>query len=352
LTKTEGGKMNYKLAFIGFGVVGQGFAKLLEEKRELLKNSYGLEFTVVAISDPIKGSVYQEGGLDLKKINSLIEKEGKIDSYEQGVKGWDSLKTIKESDANVIVEVSPTNIETGEPGITHIRTALEGKRHVITTNKGPIALFHKELSQLAKKNNVALKFEGTVLSGTPAINLSLDTLTGADVKEIRGIMNGTTNYILTKMAEGRDYGDVLKEAQKLGYAETKPDADVKGWDALAKIVILANVLMGADLKPSDVPTQGITEISLADIEAAKKEGKKFKLIGKAWKEEAKVKAKVSPEKFGNEDFLYHVNGVTNALTFTTDALGNVTIVGPGAGKRETGFSLLVDLLSMHRTTTS
>ncbi len=344
--------MEYKLAFIGFGVVGQGFAMLLEEKKELLKNDFGLGFTVEAISDPVKGSVCQKGGLDLKKILSIVEKEGTIASYEQGEKGWDSLKTIKESNANVIVEVSPTNIETGEPGISHIREALKRKQHVLTTNKGPIALFYKELSELAKKNNVILKFEGTVLSGTPALNLSFDTLTGADVHEIRGIMNGTTNYILTKMAEGQDYNTVLKEAQRLGYAETKPDADVKGWDAQAKIVILANVLMGGNIKPKDVPTQGITEISLDDINAAKKEGKKYKLIGRAWKEGGTVKAKVSPEKIAPEDFLYHVNGVTNALTFSTDVLSNVTVIGPGAGKKETGFSLLTDLLSMHRAITS
>jgi homoserine dehydrogenase len=341
--------MSYNLAFIGFGVVGQGFAQLLDEKRKYLKDSYGLEYKVTAISDPVKGSVYQEGGLDLKKILAHVEREGNINGYEQGVKGWDSLKTINDTNAEVIVEVSPTNIENGEPGISHIRAALGKKKHVITTNKGPIALFYKELSDLAKKNGVVLKFEGTVVSGTPAINLSLDALAGADIREIKGIMNGTTNYMLTKMAEGQSYDEVLKEAQRLGYAETKPDADVKGWDAQAKIVILANVVMGGMLTPKDVPTEGITQITLDDIENARKDGKKYKLIGHAWKEDGKVMAKVSPQLVGAEDFLYHVNGVINALTFDTDVLGKVTVVGPGAGKKETGFSLLVDFLNMHCT---
>ena len=161
-------------------------------------------------------------------------------------------------------------------------------------------------------------------------------------------MNGTTNYMLTKMAEGQSYDAVLKEAQRLGYAETKPDADVKGWDAQAKIVILADVVMGGTLKPSDVPTKGITEITLEDIERARKDGKKYKLIGHAWKEGGEVKAKVSPELVDADDFLYHVNGVTNALTFATDTLNKVTIVGPGAGKIETGFSILVDFLNIHK----
>jgi homoserine dehydrogenase len=339
--------MIYNLAFIGFGVVGQGLAGLLKEKKEFLKNKFGLEYNITAISDPVKGCVYEEHGLDLDKILALVESDGNINKYEKGVKGWDSVRTITDTNANVIVEVSPTNINNGEPGITHIRKALMSKKHVITTNKGPVALFYRELAELARKNNVALKFEGTVLSGTPAINLTLDTLAGADVIEVKGIMNGTTNYMLAKMAEGQTYEAVLKEAQRLGYAETKPDADVKGWDAQAKAVILANVLMGADLKPSDVPTEGITNISVDDIEKAKKDGKRYKLIGKAWKEGGKAKAKVSPELVGTDDFLYHVTGVTNALTFSTDVLGKVTIVGPGAGKKETGFSLLVDFIKLH-----
>jgi len=339
--------MNYKLAFIGFGVVGQGLAKLLEEKRDFLKTNFGLQYDVTAISDPVKGAVYQEEGLDLRRVLACVEKDGNVGAYDKGVKGWDSLKTISETNANVIVEVSPTNIENGEPGISHMRAALAKKKHVLTTNKGPIALFYKELSELARSNGVVLKFEGTVLSGTPALNLSLDALAGAEVRDIKGIMNGTTNYMLTEMAGGQSYEAVLKEAQRLGYAETKPDADVKGWDAQAKIVILANVVMGGVLKPKDVPTEGITEITLDDIEKARKNGKKYKLIAHAWKEGSKVMAGVAPQIVGADDFLYHVNGVTNALTFDTDVLGKVTIVGPGAGKKETGFSLLVDLLNMH-----
>ena len=339
--------MIYRLAFIGFGVVGQGLALLLKEKKELLKRKFGLEFAVCAISDPVKGCVYEEGGLDLEEILALVDGDGNINKYGKGVKGWDSVKTITDSNASVIVEVSPTNIENGEPGITHIRKALSNKKHVITTNKGPVALFYRELADLARKNNVVFKFEGTVLSGTPAINLSLDTLAGADVQEVKGIMNGTTNYMLTKMAEGQPYEAVLKVAQRLGYAETKPDADVKGWEAQAKALILANVLMDADLKPSDVKTEGITNISIDDIEKAKQEGKRYRLIGKAWKEGGQVRAEVSPELVGADDFLYHVTGVTNALTFSTDVLGKVTIVGPGAGKKETGFSLLVDFISLH-----
>jgi homoserine dehydrogenase len=341
--------MTYKLAIIGFGTVGQGFAELLQEKGEYLKNTYGLEFEVVAISDPIKGAVYEKDGLDLKEILSLMKREGRIDGYGKGIKGWDSIKTIRETNAQIITEVTPTDLESGEPGITHIRTALRESKHVITTNKGPIALFYRELIKLAQEKGEFLKFEGTVLSGTPAINLGLFTLAGAYVKEIRGIVNGTTNFILTRMDEGKDYNGALKEAQRLGYAETKPDADVEGWDALAKVLILSNVFMNGDLKVSDVERRGITGITSSDIREAKEENRRYKLIARVWREDGEVRARVSPEKVKESDILFHISGVDNAIQFQTDTLGCVTIVGPGAGKRETGFALLSDLISIHRS---
>lgn len=341
--------MKYNLAFIGFGTVGQGLANLLGEKNDLLRARYGFEYRVVAISDALKGSVYNPEGLDLVKILSLVKETGEVNGYPGGEKGWDSLKTIKESNADIVIEVTYTDIETGEPAISHIKAALKGKRHVVTTNKGPIALAYHELSKLAESNGVVLRFEGTVLSGTPSLNLGLDALAGAEIREIRGILNGTTNYILTEMSKGIDYETALKEAQRLGYAEAEPDADVEGWDAVAKIVILANALMGGDVKVADVDRKGITKISLADVEAAKREGRCWKLIARAWRETREIKAKVTPEKIAREGFLATVGGVTNALVLNTDTLGEVMITGPGAGGREAGFALLSDMLGIHRS---
>jgi homoserine dehydrogenase len=299
----------------------------------------------------LKGSVYKPAGLDLGKLLPLVKETGKVTGYPEGEKGWDSLKSIKESNADIVIEVSHTDIETGEPGLSHIRTALKAKKHVVTTNKGPIALAYRELSELARENGVFLRFEGAVLSGTPSLNLGLEALAGAEIREIRGILNGTTNYILTQMSKGMSYQAALKEAQRLGYAEAKPDADVEGWDALAKIVILANVLMGGEVKVADVEREGITGITIKDIEEAEQEGKCWKLIARAWREEGEVKARVRPEKIAREDFLAGVGGVMNALVLDTDVLGEVTIIGPGAGGREAGFALLSDMLSIHRSLT-
>lgn len=337
-----------KIALIGFGTVGQSLVKTLNEKREYLKDNYNFDPKLVAVSDILKGSVMDPEGLDLAQLLRLVKETGKIDGYVGGVKGLDALETIKRCGAEVVVEVAWTNLETGEPGITHIRESLRAGRHVVTSNKGPIALAYHELKRLAEQEGVELRFECTVMSGTPAIAVGMENLAGQRISEIKGIVNGTTNYILTKMGEGVSYIDALGEAQRLGYAEADPTADLEGWDAVGKIVILANTLMGAYLKPGDVIREGVSKISQKDVEDALGEGKRIKLIARAWSEGGEVKARVGPERVCLSDPLAGVDRNLNALTYVTDALGGVTIIGPGAGGVETGHGVLGDLLAIHR----
>lgn len=340
--------MKFNLAFIGFGVVGQGLTEILLEKKQMLKERFNLDVSIVAISDIMKGSVYHEKGLDMDKIMGLLKEGKKVDEYPEGVKGLDSLATIKETNADVIVEVTFTDVKTGEPALTHIKTALDQGKHVVSTNKGPVVKEVNNLLNIAKKNKVHYGFEGVVLAGTPALNLAQYTLAGNKISGFKGIMNGTTNYILTRMEEGMSYEDALKKAQQLGYAEADPTGDVEGLDALGKVVILSNVVLGKQIGWEDVKRKGITEIAIEDIEKAKQEGKRWKLIGKAeFKQDGSVAAEVAPEKLPLDDPLAGVMEATNALTYYTDELGPVTIVGPGAGKRETGFSLLIDLINMN-----
>jgi len=341
--------MHFKLAFIGFGTVGQGLAEILIEKKQMLEQKYDFHFTVVAISDILKGSVYDENGLDLKKILELVKNGKKINEYPTGKKDMDSLSTIKETNADTIIEITYTDIKTGEPATTHIKTALNAGKNVVSTNKGPVVREIRGLLDLAKKKNVFYGFEGVVLSGTPALNLAKFTLAGNKIKGFKGILNGTTNYILTHMGEGMSYQDALKKAQELGYAEADPTADVEGFDALGKVVILTNVVLEKNIKIEDVQRKGITEITKNDVETAKAEGMVWKLIGSAeLQSDGSVKAKIWPEKLPLSDPLAGVSGATNALTYFMDELGAVTIVGPGAGKRETGFALLIDLLEINR----
>jgi len=341
--------MEFNIAFIGFGVVGQGLAKILIEQEQMLKEKYDFHFKVVAISDKIKGSWYKRMGLDLKRLLELVEENGNLKGYGDGIEGWDSLKTIKETNANLILELAWTDLKTGEPAITHVKTALENKKHVVMTNKGPIALAVRELLDLAKANGVEMRYEGTVLSGTPALNLGLYNLAGSGITQAKGIVNGTTNYILSEMEKGLSYEDALKQAQELGYAEADPTADVEGYDALGKIVILANTVMGANLSKDEPPCEGITKITAEDISKAKAEGFRWKLIaGAEIKEDGSVEAYVRPEKIPLDHPLANIMGPTNALTYTTKYLGDITVVGPGAGKLPTGFAVLTDILDINR----
>ena len=341
--------MQFKFAFIGFGTVGQGLTEILLEKKDMLSKKYDFNWTVVAISDILKGSVYDENGLDMSKILNLVKEGKKLDEYPSGVKGLDSLATIKETNADTIVEVTFTDVKTGEPALTHIKTALSSGKNVVSTNKGPVVKQSVELLEMAELNNAHYGFEGVVLAGTPVLNLAKFSLAGNKINGFKGILNGTTNYILTRMEEGMSYDDALKKAQELGYAEADPTGDVEGLDALGKVVILSNVVLGKDIGWKDVERKGITEITKEDVEKAKAEGKRWKLIGSAEVQpNGSVKAKVWPEKLPLSDPLAGVNEAINALTYHTDELGPVTIVGPGAGRRETGFSLLIDLLEINR----
>jgi homoserine dehydrogenase len=343
--------VTHKLAFIGFGTVGQGLAEILRDKGDTLRDTLDFGPQIVAVSDLLKGAVYHPDGLDIAKLLEVVQTTGRLDGYPDSPgleRGWDSLKTIRESNADSIVEVSYTDIKTGQPAIDHCRAAFESGKNVVMSNKGPIALAYAELSALAREKGVRWGFEGTVMSGTPALRMPLTALAGNEISEIRGIFNGTTNYILTRMEEELEYEDALKQAQELGYAETDPTADVEGYDALGKVVILANVIMNAPLTIEDVPCQGISHLTMRDIMQVKAEGKRWKLIGRIKKEGDRVAASVGPEMVPSTDPLAGIMGATNAITYECDLAGPITLVGAGAGRVETGYSLLIDLINIER----
>lgn len=336
----------YKLLFIGFGNVGQALAQLLIEKEEMLASEHDFQFEAVGIVDMLKGSVINGSSIDLSKALDMVSNGISLNEYPEGETNLDTIPAIQKIQADVLLEATYTDIKTGEPAASHIREAFKKGMHVVTTNKGPVALHYSELKSIAEEKGVQFLFEGTVMSGTPMLNLIRETMAGSEIESVQGILNGTTNYILTKMEEGMAYETALKQAQDLGYAEAVPDADVEGWDALAKATILANVIFGVPLKPGDIPCEGITKLTPSHIEEAKKENKRYKLLAKVTKEGGEITAGVSPEKVDVVHPLASVSGAANALTITTDTLGNVTIVGPGAGRRETGYSMLIDLLTI------
>ena len=338
----------YRLALIGFGNVGQGFAQILVERGVWLREQAGLDLTIVAVSDLLKGSLYDPGGLDPRALLEAVRASGRLDAVPAPHRGWDALRTITGAEADVVVELSYTDLKTGEPAITHLKHAIQAGRHVITTNKGPIALRYPELKALADKHGVTIGVEGTVMSGTPTLGLASDYLAAAGVERIQGIINGTTNYILTQMESGATYAAALAEAQAKGYAEADPTGDVEGFDAAGKVVILANLLMGASLSMAEVERTGITGLTPADISTASAAGERWKLIGQVENVDGKVIASVRPTRLPLSHPLASVSGATNAITFTTALLGDVTVIGPGAGRLATGYALISDLLALSR----
>jgi homoserine dehydrogenase len=338
----------HRLALIGFGVVGQGFAEILGEHGAAYREKYGLDARIVAVSDLMKGAVYHPDGLD---IAALLAHRSDLSQYPDApglVRGLDALRTIRETNADTIIEVSYTDLKTGEPALSHIRAAFESGKNAILTNKGPVALAYRELQALADAKGCYFGYEGTVMSGTPSLRMARKDLAGCTFAEVRGILNGTTNYILTRMANGDSYTDALAEAQRLGYAEADPTGDVEGFDAAGKLVILVNTVFGTQIGMDDVARKGITGLTVADIEAAKSENARWKLIARVVREpDGTIRASVAPEPLPLSDPLANVNGATNAITYSTDLMGAVTLIGAGAGRRETGFAILSDLMELH-----
>jgi len=336
----------YRLALIGFGSAGQGLAQILRDHGSALARRYGVDLRIVAICTQRRGNLYDPDGLEPATLLEAIKHDGHLHNVASQ-RDWSPLEMIEQADADVLVELSPTDLTTGEPATSHMRAALGRSMHAITANKGPIALHLSELRRLASVAQLYLGYEGTVMSGTPALRLGWSDLAGCEVLELRGIVNGTTNYILTQMEGDMSYADALAEAQRLGYAEADPTGDVEGYDAAAKAVILANVLMDAQLGLADVERAGITTLTRDTIAAARDSGERWKLIARVWREGDQVRASVQPTRLPTSHPLASAGGATNALTLTTDLLGDVTLIGPGAGGAATGFAIISDILALH-----
>jgi homoserine dehydrogenase len=344
--------MLYRIGIVGCGTVGRGLLEILERKAAALEAESGFQARIVAIADKVKGTLVSPQGLDLKKILKALNQGLPLASAEPEAAlphGPAAAGVIASCPADIILELTPTDLRTGEPATEHIRTALRTGKHVVTTNKGPVALHLRELRELAARKKRLFRFEGAVMSGTPIFTLAERGFAGNTLREFSGILNGTTNYILSRMETADlEYAAALDEARALGYAEADPTADVEGFDALAKVVILANVLLDAGLKPADLKPKGISGITRDMVRAAKAEGLRYKLVGFARRLPNGTAAGVGPRTLPLTDPLAGVMGARNALTFDLDLLGPVTIQGPGAGRLETGQAVLQDLLAIHR----
>ena len=326
---------------MGFGAVGQGVANAISLKKDMIKQEHNVEVKVVAAADSSSSAICADG-LDEQLLVSVKNDNGSLASYPEygsDVCGIDVLDSVE---YDYLIEATPTNIEDGEPALSLTLKAFEEGKDVVTSNKGHLALFFKDVISAAEKNNVQFRYEATVGGAMPIINFVKDTLSSCKVSSIEGILNGTTNYILSRMtSEGSSYKDILHESQELGIAETDPTQDVEGIDAACKTVILANSLLGIDATYSDVDVEGISNITSQAIELAKKDGYLIKLIA----EVSPDNLKVSP-RLVKQGSSYDVNGTLNMATVHTDLAGDVTVVGLGAGSLETASAMLTDLISI------
>ena len=330
-----------RIILCGFGVVGQSLVKLFDSRSEDLYAKYGLKPRVVGVFDS-KGSAVDSSGLDFNKLVEIKKKFGTVKNYSNTKNSMSGADMLKNIDADVLIETTASNYKDAEPGMTHITTAMKKGMHVISVNKGPLALAFPSLLELATYNQVMFKFSGTVGGGTPILDYAKNSLRGERITSFAGILNGTTNYILSNMATGLSFEDALKDAKNKGYVEADESLDLDGLDAAAKLVILANWVMGMKVTMPDIKCTGIRKVTSEDIKKAAKNNCAIKLIASCNKDLI-----VSPKEVSNDDPLC-VNGTLNAIAFTSEHSGTQTIIGKGAGGMETASSILRDLLDIRQ----
>jgi homoserine dehydrogenase len=327
-----------RLILVGFGNLGRALARILLQDGNPLQRRK-IEAKVVAIVDE-RGGVIDERGLRLERVLEVAEKEGSVASL--GRSGLSAVEVIRNLEADVVLELTPTNIKTGEPGLTHLKEAMNSGKHVVTSNKGPLVVAFRELTELAQRRGVQFRYSATVGGAIPVLSLAKRLSLGDRILAIRGVLNGTTNYILTRMErEGLPQDIVLREAQELGIAEKDPTLDLEGIDTACKLVILANSTLGLNATLSDVNVTGITRITPEALKLAKEAGYTIRLVGNASSQGLSVRPMLVPL-----DHPLAVSGTLNAVCFELEYAREITISGFGAGPRETSSALLSDLVEV------
>ncbi len=337
----------YKLALLGFGNVGRALARLLQLKETTLRESYDIRYIVTGIATGRHGAAIDPAGLDLDKAIQLVEAGESLASLST-TPVTDSLDFIRKCPADVLFENSPVNHHSGQPAIDHLRLALERDMMAITANKGPVVHAYRSLTDLARSKNLKFYFESTVMDGAPIFSLFRSALPGATLLGFRGILNSSTNLILTRMEEGKSFEAAVKYTQSAGLAETDPSADVDGWDAAIKVAALVTVLMDIPFKPQMVDRSGIGGITSAMVEAAKADGKRWKLVCSAEREGDNVRSRVAPELVTSNSPLYSVGGSSSIVEFNTDTLSSLSIVEGNPGPETTAYGLLADFINAIR----
>jgi len=334
----------YKLVLIGFGNAGQALARLLLEKRSELENRYSIRFMVTAVATGTHGRALNPDGLDLERALEIRKSGGSLDELSSSPAPPDNLELIRASGADVMFENTPVSYKDGQPAISHIEAALENNMHAITANKGAVVHGYRRLRSLAADHGVKFFFESTVMDGVPIFS-SFRQLPAVGLSAVWGVLNSTTNLILSRMEAGESFDDAVRYSQEIGIAETDPSGDIDGWDAAVKLAAMITVLMDHPLTPDLVDRTGVGNVTPEMIAEAKARGKRYKLVARAWKEGGKVKAKVSPELVGPDSVLYNINDTAAIVQFKSDVLGTLSFIEEDLGTRTTAYGLLADFIN-------
>jgi homoserine dehydrogenase len=340
---------HYKLAFLGFGNVGKALAELLLLKRNELRKQYAITFSVNGIATGSHGNAIDQDGIDLTQALKLVDANQSLASiHRQGTKIQNPFDFIRDCGAEVLFETIPVNYTSGQPAVDYIRAALESRMQVCTANKGPVVHAYQELTDLAHSKGVKFYFESTVMDGTPVFGLFREVLPATQIRGFRGVLNSTTNLILSRMEGGEGFEAAVKYAQSIGIAETDPSGDIDGWDAAIKVSALATVLMNVPTKPKDVERTGIRSITPKEIALAKSEGKRWKLVCEAFWSGDQLHRSVSPKMVGTDSPLYGVEGTSSIIQIESDVLGTLSLIEENPGPHTTAYGLLADFLNAVR----
>jgi len=340
--------MELKLALVGFGNVGRAFAKLLHANQSALAARYGIRWRITAVATANHGSIRSNSVIDPLEAAALVERGGNLEDLSGSIAVNDPLAVIDLCDADILFETTPLNVIDGEPATTHIRNALARGIDVVTANKGPIAFAYSELKTAASDAGAHFRFEGTVMDGAPVFNLVESCLPGVRVIGFSGVLNSTTNLVLTGMEAGSSFEESLAEAQRRGIAESNADYDIDGWDAAVKATGLANVLMNAEARPSDVICEGIRNITIEQVQEAARSGQAIRLIARGSRSTEGITLRVAPESVPATSVLGSSSGTSNVLAIETDLMGEIAIVENNPGVEQTAYALLSDMVRIYQ----
>jgi len=335
-----------KIAMIGFGNAGRAFAKIILKKQEEIMKIFDYEIKVTAVVTATRGNLVDKDGIDLKKVTEDIESNGRFDY--KSCSNLSSEDIIKTADYDVLIEITPLNIFTGQPAIDNIRSAFNRKKHVITANKGPIAWAYRELKNYADKQGVKFLHETTVMDGTPVFNLVEETLPMCKIEGFRGILNTTTNFVLEEMENEKSFEQAIIEGKQRGFVEADPSLDIEGFDAAAKTAALINVLMDGNITPLDIKREGIQNVTKEDIIKASESNRVIKLICEGCYKDNKVLGEVKPVLIDKNDVFASVTGTSSILSIKTELMGEVTVIENDPEIEQTGYGLFSDLIRLIR----